>query len=302
MCGKCRVWVLVAAVLFVSLPLGIASGEGAAVDMAALAAEYEPGPYGDVSLQETQSFAPVAVGPWAVMEKIDRCQSVEETRTYVQGLGLPLDDLDCEYLYHYKMNGSFQQFPMESDALAFDAVAAVSYTYAEEKNDNIVLLFTGEDGVYHLTDCLYSFGNIQLVTSAACDAAWLVGDTGRAYQTTRWYDVPNRRIALRYLAQGTLTDRADFHVTVQSQGEPILNGQLPADGLYAVFKQFGIVDFTTAESDAQAAETVLYTQISVYRAQPEGSFALLLSKPFDGLALRDAAAIDWRKLLEAEGR
>lgn len=302
MCGKCRVWVLVAAVLFVSLPLGIASGEGAAVDMAALAAEYEPGPYGGVSLQETQSFAPVAVGPWTVMEQIDRCQSVEETRTYVQGLGLPLDDLDCEYLYHYKMNGSFQQFPMESDALAFDAVAAVSYAYAEEKNDNIVLLFTGEDGVYHLTDCLYSFGNIQLVTSAACDAAWLVGDTGRAYQTTRWYDVPNRRIALRYLAQGTQTDRADYHVTVRSQGDPLQGGTLPGDGFFAVYKQIGIVDFTKAQTEAQAAEAVLYTRLNVYQALPGGTVSLVFSKDFEGMPLAQAAQTPWRQALEQQQR
>ena len=296
-CLKRTVYLLL---LFFVLPQAAGAMESVAVTVAELAAENEPGPYGGVSLQETTPFPPVVISPWELMEQVARQQSAQEAVEFFHGLGLPLDDADCEYIYHYKNQRAVERFPLETAALGFDEAVVVSYAYSVEENDNIVLLFTGQNGAYALTDCLYGFGSIRPVTDAARTTAWLIGDTGSAYQTTRWYSLSGRRIALSYLQKGTQSDRADVHVVVKSQGGPIENGTLPEDGLYAVWKQIGVIDFTKVESEALATETVLYTQISVYRAQADGSFSLLLSRSFEGLDLEEASRLPLRQLLEKD--
>ena len=275
-----RKWIaqnILAAMLLLCFSVSYTSGASGA-DFDACVETHEPQPYGGVSLQETTSFQPVPISPAELTAEIAGHQSPEETTAYLRFIGLPFDENDGEYVYHYRNQRSQNQFVL--NIRGYDSVTTVSYAYDEENNDNIVFVFMQHGDTYLLTDCIANLGNQALLTAAANEQAWLVGDTGTAYRTIRWYNLFNRNISLRILAQGAEVDPVDYHVQVNSAVQPP-HGTLPENDTLTVLKQVCIVDFTISALSADAPETLHYTQVNTYVCEPNGDFTLHSSQKLE---------------------
>ena len=233
-----------------------------------IAAEYEPGPYGGVSLQEQTPFSPILLSPDDFTQRIQKAQSADAVVSYIRKIGLPLDPLDGEYFYHYRSSVRQEDFSLPHGSM----LTVVTYAYSEEDNDNYALLFLLEEGKYTLVDCIPHFGQIDLVSYSG--HIYLVGKTGSSYQTTRWYHLQGRKMVLRYLSQGVMPDRPDYHIAVKSDEWPQFQTRFEQDGRLILLKQLSVWDYTQSPLSEDAREIILFTQIFIYSAQEDGTFLL----------------------------
>lgn len=259
-------WLMILS-LFFCTP-GLAEEAGLPENIWQIAAEYEPGPYGGVSLQEMIPFSPLPLSPEEWMREIQAAQSAEAVIAYIGKTGLPLDPADSEYFYHYR--GSVRR---EDVSLPKGSVfTVVTYAYSEADNDNFALLFLQEEGEYALVDCIPNFGRIDVISCG--DHIYLVGKTGSDYQTTRWYHLQGRKMALRYLSRGVNPDRQDYHIAVNSAEWPGFQARFAQEGRLNLLRQLSAWDYTQSLLSENAREIILATHLFSYAVQEDGTILL----------------------------
>lgn len=268
------------------------------VDFGELVAACEPQPYGGLSLQETEPFEPIAIDPETFTERIGGLNSVDAAAAFFCEIGLPLDIGNCEFVFQYqdhlssaRWDSTMQNAPLEV------ATVACTVPRNDDANDNLVFVFIKENGCDTLTDVLNAFGDVQIVSDSGHETIWLAGETGGTYNTVRWYNVPQRKTALTFLAEGVTADRTDYHVKVKAAADLIVNGTLPENGMLAVRKQVSVFDLTQAMVSQDAPEILLYTQVDVYACRPGGTFTPIRSKKFEGEDLPSVAGITCDQLV-----
>ena len=268
-----------------------------ALDYVQFAEEHEPGPYGGLSLYEQEPFEPIELSPQEFAETISRQCSAQGVSDFFQSIGLPFDMNDCEYVYSLKDHPQSAEYSVNGVLPGLTGVIAVSYIYPDYANDNCVFIFWKSDTGYHLADAIFYLGNIEFVTDAQCETAWLVGDTGSVYLTTRWYNIAKREIVLVYLAFGEEVDPVDYHMKVKTQSDTIQDGRFPDDQMIAIRKQVSIIDYTNATQSSEGTEIILYTIMDVYCCQPSGELVLAASKRFNNADIHAIADITCSTLI-----
>lgn len=257
-------------------------------DYEQFAEENEPRPYGGLSLYEQNSFESIQISPEEFMQALRQQRSAQGVSAFFASIGLPFDENDCEYVFGLKDTPQSTEYPAQGALSSIEDIITITYTYQDSENDNCVFIFWAADAGYSLVDVIFDLGNAELVMNAPCETAWLVGDTGSAYVTTRWYNIPDRKIALDYLASGTEVDPVDYHVKVKSQSDAMQNGCFPKNQMLAIRKQVSLIDYTNQTQPSEGTEILLYTVMDVYFCQPNGALALIASKKF---ANSDIAAV-----------
>jgi len=291
--------ILACVLIGVFIGMGAACAEGMqATEWAALAAANEPQPYGGLSLQETTPFKPINISPETWQQQLSAQPGGAAIYAFFQGMGLPLDAGECEWIDQNKDRAKAALWNESNSPCPF-TVSTLCYEFPRNDggHDNTVLVFMEQNGSMYLTDVLFAFGDLQAVTDAGHETVWLVGETGGAYNTVRWYNVQRRKIALAFVAEGLAADRVDVHIKVRAVADSLANGTLPEDGLLAIRKQVSVFDLTQATVSAEASEILLYTQVDVYACKPGGALTLVASKRFDGMDIPSVAGITCEQLI-----
>ena len=261
---KALCWLMILS-LFCCTP-GLAEDAELPETIEQIAAEYEPGPYGGVSLQEMMPFSPLPLSPDEMMRQIQKGQSADDVVAYIQQIGLPLDPLDSEYFYHYRASVRREDVSLPQGS----TLTVVTYAYSEEENDNFALLFLREEGEYALVDCIPNFGKSHVISYG--DHTYLVGKTGSDYQTTRWYHLQGRKMVLRYLSRGVNPDRQDYHIAVNSAEWPGFQARFEQEGRLSLLRQLSVWDYTMSPLSDDAREIILSTRLFTYAVQEDGMF------------------------------
>ena len=246
-----------------------AEENGLPQDIDVIIAQYEPGPHSGVSYYQNTPFTPISITPQRFQKEIAAIQSPEEAISYLQGIGLPMDALGCEYIFYYKNRIDLDQFPFIDDTGNQHVISIVRYSYDKEGHDNFAFIFHETQQSVSLIDCISSFGDIQLMQDPRKKNVWLVGKTGYwDYQTVRWYHLDRQEVVLAYLAHGVETDPVDYHVHVTNTEVP--DNSFQDTGLLILTKQISVDDFTRSPISADFVNVVVSTETVIYEAQENG--------------------------------
>ena len=289
--------------LLIILGLAVAYAEtGGMKDFDEIFANDEPRPSAVPSFHANDPFEPILFHPHELMMQVERCKSSDEILALSIDRGLPLSAGDSDYIYQCRNNHALMQYPLPKGQWQFSEVITLTYTFADDESssDNLSFVFTGSGETYSLIDILLFIDDLQVVTDANHETLWLVGEarTGEN-KSIRWYNVMNRKYGLSYLEKGVMTDRADYHVKVQSLADPVIDGTLPAGGMLAVRKQVSLKDVTKA-APTEAPDIPLYAQIDVYLYQPGTDLMLLRSKKYEGMDLQTISGITIEEMMNEE--
>ena len=271
---------LILTILIAALLAGTSYAETSKMETyMAVALADEPLPCGLKFLQEGYPFEPVPLNPSAFTEAISSAKSIDEVAAVLQSLGVTFFADDSSILYKCKDR------PIYTDYHAIEIDGKRSQVTTLEYRDspiNIVFVFVNNGETWALADRLDDFWNIQEARDGDGKILWLIGDIGsEAYQTSRWYNVNNRRIDIAYLKHGAMADRVDYHVVVNAYTEAIRNERIPLDGVVSVYKHVGIIDYTDKRDSSNTEAIYLYTQVDIYAIQSDLSLRKIKTERYN---------------------
>lgn len=291
--GKMKAGLCIVLLVFLSIGVSLAQTDAISnFDM--FIAEFEPTAYERLSAQEKSPFASVEIDPTELKGQIAQSETIDDIVAVFHSKGINLPPEECAWLDYYKNLVHFAQYPLQNS----QEIATLSYG---DNPSNLVFIFVNDGNGYVLTDYFIDFYNIKIVTDATMKNVWMVGDTGiRVPRSIQWYNVKCKQFVLSYLANGTMADRMDYHILVQSVADPIIDGMLPANDRLVIRKQVSILDFLNAPSSEEAQTIVFYTQIDVYTAQAEGDFKKIASQRYEGMDFSSVADITCDQIISKD--
>ena len=301
-----KIWYMLIPLAGLLILIGMATAfaeTNGAVNFDELITDFEPIPCSVSSHHETTPFDPIVLDPYALLEQIDKCKRGDAILAFSRSLSLPLSAGDCDYIAQCRNDRVLTRYSLPEGRWAFNETITLTYTYAdyEESSDNMVLIFIGDGETFHLTDILSSVDDMQIVTDANRENIWFVGETRYGQdKSTRWYNLKSRKFDLSYLVNGLMPDRIDYHVKVQSLADPIINGTIAENGMFAVRKQVSLVDYTSEERTAEAPEIILHSQIDIYACHTESGLTLVKSKKYKDATLKSIAGITCEQIMNED--
>lgn len=237
----------------------------------------EPEPYGGKSLQERVPFAYICVSPDTFSKAIQNAQSADTVLAYLQGLGLPVERGDAEFVYDYRNRMETGEFTLPKEG-RYSRLMSVSFIYSRESNDNQTFLFAKKDSQWYLIDSIVSFGDISVLTDCEGENTWLVGsnaDIGDVNRTIRWYHLQSTTMVLSYLEKGLWADHLNYHVHVETQVEWPEDGEIEPNTCITLCKKVSVRSVIEGSAPAAFEETAQYTYLEEYRISENGSIDLI---------------------------
>ena len=238
---------------------------------------FEPEPYGGKSLQERVPFAYICVSPDTFSKAIQNAQSADTVLAYLQGLGLPVERGDAEFVYDYRNRMETGEFTLPKDG-SYSRLMSVSFIYSRESNDNQTFLFAKKDSQWYLIDSIVSFGDISVLTDCEGENTWLVGsnaDIGDVNRTVRWYHLQSTTMVLSYLEKGLWADHLNYHVHVETQVEWPEDGEIELNTCITLCKKVSVRSVIEGSAPTAFEETAQYTYLEEYRISENGSIDLI---------------------------